>query len=88
MLRAVHVQEGATAHDLVVENARTSRSALREMVFVSEDRARHEHVAHRDAQTGYAYDAPDPPQELDHDEDDRMRDEVKRELMPAGVPAT
>jgi DHA1 family tetracycline resistance protein-like MFS transporter len=87
VLVAVHVQERATAHHLVVEDARAPRPALGEILLVTEDRARDEHVADGDAQARYADDSPDPPQKLDQDEDDRMRGEVERELVPAGVPA-
>lgn len=88
MLGAVHVQERAATHHLVVEHAGAPGSGFREVLLVSKDRPRHERVAHRDAQSGYANDAPDPPQQLDKDEDDGMRGEVQRELVPACVPAS
>ena len=78
MLGAVHIQERATAHHLVVEDARAPWAGLREMLLVSKDRPRHEHAVHRDAQTGYTDDGADPSQQLDQDEDDRMRHEVQR----------
>ena len=58
------------------------------MLLVGKDRPRHGCVAHRDAQTGYADHASNPPQQLDQDEDDRMRHEVQRDLVPACVPAS
>src|SRR5438552_16838242 len=58
------------------------------MLFVTEDRTRDEHVAHGDTYTGNSDDATDTPQQLDHDEDQRMRDEGERELMPPRVPAS
>ena len=88
MLGAVHIQERATAHHLVIEHARAPWAGLREVLLVSKDRPRHEHVVHRDAQTGYTDDGADPSQQLDQDDDDRMRHEIQGELVPASVPAS
>jgi MFS transporter, DHA1 family, tetracycline resistance protein len=58
------------------------------MLLVAEDGPRSEDIVHGDTETGYADDAADPAQQLDQDENDRMRHEVERHLMPAGVPAS